>query len=100
MGFTAVKAMAIAKLLAGDYAHEGRGDIDDKNLLATGVVSAKDVADVLKRSRGQDHTSSAHHQDASVEVHVIACSGWYVKFYFDPELMFISVHTAGQGSES
>ncbi|WP_407470070.1 hypothetical protein [Xanthomonas campestris] len=85
MGFKAVKQKVVAGLLSGDYAHDGRADIDDKNLLKTGKVSPQEVAKVLKKSSGKNHSSSLHHQDSSIEVHVIKCRAWYVKFYFDPD---------------
>lgn len=93
MGFKNAKSKVIRDLLAGDYAHEARGSIDEKNLLQSGKLSPNEVAAVLKMSRGQDYSSSPHHQDSSIEVHVIKCRDWYVKFYFDPYTMFISVHT-------
>lgn len=92
MGFKDVKLKVISGLLSGDYAHAQRGSIDDKNLLLTGVISATEVADVLKKSNGNDYETSPHHQDESIEVHVIRCRSWYVKFYFDPDTIFISVH--------
>jgi hypothetical protein len=92
VGFKEIKAKVISGLTSGDYAHEGRADIDDKNLLQTGKVSAKEVADMLKKSSGTNHKCSPHHQDSSIDVHVITCRNWYVKFYFDPDTVFISVH--------
>lgn len=92
MGFKDVKEKVIASLLADDYSHEARQDIDEKNLLSVGKITAAELAEVLKRSRGQEYSSSPHHQDSSVMVHVIVCNGWYVKFYFDPDTLFISVH--------
>jgi len=92
MGFKEVKAKVISDLTSGDYAHEGRADIDDKNLLQTGKVSAKEVADMLKKSSGTNHMCSPHHQDSSIDVHVITCRNWYVKFYFYANTVFISVH--------
>lgn len=93
-GFTTVKQKVIAALLDGTYQHEtGRSNIDTKNLLLMGQVTAGFVCDLMKRSRGQDHSSSPHHQVGSIEVHVIRREGWYVKFYFvDPITVFISVH--------
>ncbi|MEB1225231.1 hypothetical protein VDP62_21505, partial [Xanthomonas campestris pv. campestris] len=61
-------------------------------MLKTGKVSPQEVANVLKKSSGKNHSSSLHHQDSSIEVHVIKCRAWYVKFYFDPDTVFISVH--------
>lgn len=93
-GFRAVKRKVIGALLDGTYQHEARrATIDTKNLLFTGQVSPEDVCGLIKRSLGQDHSSSPHHQDGSVLVHVIKREGWYVKFYFvDPATIFISVH--------
>lgn len=90
--FAEVRRRVVASLLSGDYSHEGRADIDDKNLLQVGKVSAAEVADVLKKSGGDNHQASRHHQDAEIIVHVIVCRNWYVKFYFDPDTTFISVH--------
>ena len=92
MGFKDVKEKVIANLLADDYSHETRQDIDEKNLLAVGKITAAALAKVLKKSRGHEYSSSPHHQDSKVLVHVIICNGWYVKFYFDPDTLFISVH--------
>lgn len=92
MAFAKVKKKVIAGLLSGDYAHEGRADIDDKNLLQTGKVSLQEIVEVLKKSSGVNHSSSPHHQDSSIEVHIIRCRNWYLKFYFYPDTVFISVH--------
>jgi len=92
VGFIEVRRKVIAALLSGDYSHEARADIDHKNLLQTGKVGAQEIADVLRKSNGANHTSSPHHQDCEVDVHVIVCRDWYVKFYFDPDTVFISVH--------
>ena len=93
LGFTEVKRAVVSALIAGDYLIEARGDIDVKNLLATGDVSASALAAVLKRCSGSHHTSSPHHRAPSIVVHMIRSGGWYVKFYFvDPTTIFISVH--------
>lgn len=47
MGFKAVKAKILDCLERGDISHEQRGDIDIKNLLAIGQVSASEVAEIL-----------------------------------------------------
>ena len=92
-GFNAVKAALIDALQRGDFQHEARSKIEVKNLLAMGQISAADVVAVLKRSRGSAHQTSAHHLDASITVHVVTTSGWYIKFYFlDPQTWFICVH--------
>lgn len=90
--FAQVKRRVVAFLLSGDFSHEGRADIEDKNLLQVGKVSAAEVAEVLRKSGGANHHSSPHHQAPSILVHVIFCRSWYVKFYFDPDTTFISVH--------
>ena len=92
MKFSDIKSKVVAGLVSGDYAHEGRGDIDDKNLLQAGKVSPKEVARLLGRCRSQDLTTSAHHQDETVEVYIAKIESWYIKFYFDPDTLFISVH--------
>ena len=58
MGFKDVKEKVIASLLADDYSHEARQDIDEKNLLSVGKITAAELAEVLKRSRGQEYSSS------------------------------------------
>lgn len=92
-GFKEIKKAVIAALKSGDYQHEARGDINVKNRLATGELAASDVVAIIKRSNGLNHSSSPHHSDSSIEVHVIKSGTWYVKFYFiDPVTWFISVH--------
>lgn len=93
-GFKTAKQKVIAALRNGTYQHEvSRAGIATKNLLLTGQVTAGDICDLIERSRGQDHSSSPHHNDRSILVHVIRREGWYVKFYFlDPDTIFISVH--------
>lgn len=77
----------------GSYLHEARNEIDSKNKLATGEISAVEVAELVKKSTGNDHSKSLHHADRSITVHVISRKGWYIKFYFiDPVTWFISVH--------
>ncbi|WP_230515094.1 hypothetical protein [Teredinibacter turnerae] len=51
MGFKAVKAKVLECLERGDISHAQRGDIDIKNLLAIGQVSASEVAEILGRAR-------------------------------------------------
>lgn len=93
MGFKLVKARVIKALLEGTYEHEVRLDIDEKNKLQNGEVSAQFVTELIRRSTGDDYESSPHHQDSRVEVHIIVKSEWYIKFYFiDPATVFISVH--------
>lgn len=97
MGFTAVKHKLLQALSEGDYQHELRDGIDVKNALAMGALSADALAEIVKRCRGSDHSSSPHHGDASITVHVLKTAGWYIKFYFlDPSTVFISVHPVSQ----
>lgn len=92
MGFTDIKKRAIENLLAGNFQHVIRNEIDDKNHLVGSKITLEHVIAVLKQCRGQDHSQSPHHQDPDITVHVITSNGWYIKFYFDPDLMFISIH--------
>lgn len=97
MGFNDAKAMVIACLNSGNFVHEARTDIDVKNLLETGVVTAQEVSSVIRRSSGNQHKTSPHHFDANTVVHIIKTrhqgQDWYIKWYFaDPSTVFISVH--------
>lgn len=93
-GFRDAKRKVITALQSGAYQHEAtRSNVETKNLLLMGLVTAEQICDVLKRCQGQDHQSSPHHQAPSIEVHIIQRDGWYIKFYFvDPDTVFISVH--------
>ncbi len=92
--FKEVKRAVIAALRAGAFQHEARDQIDVKNLLQAGVVSAVEVEAIIRRCNGTEHRRSSHHQVKSVDVHVIVSQGWYIKFYFsgNPDTMFICVH--------
>lgn len=104
MGFKDARDRAIKALESGNVQHEVRGgEIDEKNLLQTGDVSPEDVVALLKRCRGTQHSSSPHHFDPEVDVHVFRpevvvpgrkrAQRWYVKLYFvEPDAVFISVH--------
>lgn len=93
MGFKIVKEKIIDALMNATYEHEVRMDIDEKNRLQNGEVTAQFVIDLIRKSSGNDYSSSPHHQDRKVEVHVIVKNEWYIKFYFiDPSAVFISVH--------
>lgn len=97
MGFKQAKKQVITCLNNGQFFHEARGDIDVKNLLATGAILATDVADMLGRAGGDSYSTSRHHFDGMVDVHVIKRShlgkDWYVKWYFsEPDAVFIRVH--------
>jgi hypothetical protein len=97
MGFREVKSKVIECLDNGDVLHEERDDIDVKNLLSTGAISLSEVMTIIGRARGNTYSSSSHHYDAKIDVHVIKTthSGqhWYIKWYFtEPDCVFISVH--------
>ncbi len=96
-GFKETKSTLISCLKNGNIQHEARKNIDLKNLLSTGEISIDDLIKILNKSRGNEHETSAHHFDNSIDVHIIKTnfSGvyWYIKWYFlSPECVFISVH--------
>lgn len=92
-GFRKARRQVIAALESGNYLHVSRGDIEVRNLLATGAVSASEIVDIIRSCKGTHHSSSPHHSVAAIEVHVIKRLGWYIKFYFiEPDTWFISVH--------
>lgn len=97
MAFREVKSKVIECLDNGYVLHEERDDIDVKNLLSTGAISLSEVTTIIARARGNTYSSSPHHYDAGIDVHVIKTtySGqhWYIKWYFtEPDCVFISVH--------
>ena len=97
MGFKDVKANVLACLNSGAILHAERGNIDVKNLLATGQVTTDDIAEVIGRARGTDYQCSPHHLVANIDVHIIKTThrgmDWYIKWYFvEPNCVFISVH--------
>jgi len=91
--FKKIKSTVIAALRNGTYQHEVRDNVDIKNLLMTGQVSAGDVDRILSNCNSKQLTTSPHHADNSIDVHVVKKGSWYIKFYFlDPNTVFISVH--------
>ena len=93
MGYRSAKKEILISLRDGTYQHESRGDIDVKNLLAMGKVTANEVAELIAGSNGSMHSESPHHVVKDVVVHVIIVKNWYIKFYFlEPDAWFISVH--------
>ena len=105
MGFTESKAAVVAALHEGNFEHEARDALGEKNLLAVGDVDANEVATLVLKTRSQDYKESRHHWDQSVVVHTfeptVREERWYIKVYFvessrdDRKAMFISVHRAG-----
>ena len=100
MGFRDVKAALVAALESGNYEHELREVQEEKNLLAVGDVSQAFVVELVRKTTGNEYSSSTHHAEVSVEVHVLRPmkdgTRWYVKAYFTPDssAVFISVHSA------
>jgi hypothetical protein len=103
MGFKDIRQEAISAIEEGRIQHEARDEVDEKNLLLTGDVSAKQVIRLLRLCRGDQYTCSPHHLISNIEVHVFKPYGklesqgekrhWYIKFYFlEPDVWFISVH--------
>ena len=97
MGFKAAKQQVIKCLLEGLVLHEQRNNIDIKNQLAIGSVSPEEVANILKKASGNDYSTSTHHFDSNIDVHIVktvfASQHWYIKWYFvEPDCVFISIH--------
>ena len=95
----------VAALHKGDFEHEAREALAEKNLLAVGDVDASEVAKLVLKTRSDDYGESPHHWDQSVVVHTfrptVREQRWYIKVYFvetdgdDRKAIFISVHRAG-----
>ena len=98
MGYRQAKKQVLECLINGRVEHElDRGEIDIKNLLSTGVVTAAQVADAIGRSSGTEYECRRHHLNEMIEVHIIKTQHgdrfWYIKWYFiSPNVVFISVH--------
>lgn len=100
MGLTDARNMLVKALNTGNYEHELREVLDEKNLLAIGEVDAAFVVKLLHRAKGADYRASPHHWEAEVTVHTFTPRHegrrWYVKAYFvDGEAgraVFVSVH--------
>jgi hypothetical protein len=100
MGFTSAKRALLATLRTGDFQHEVREVLSEKNLLAVGDVSVEEVIWIVRRTRGADCSASPHHWDPDTDVHlfrpIVDGTRWYVKAHFleEPEgtAVFISIH--------
>lgn len=100
MTFHSAKRVILAALEAGNFQHEVREVLSEKNLLAVGHISVEDVITILKRARGTDYSASPHHWDDDTTVHVfrptVEATRWYVKAYLveepDGGVVFISIH--------
>ena len=60
MGFTSAKRAILAALATGNFQHEVREVLSEKNLLAVGDISVEEVITILKRARGVDHSVRIH----------------------------------------
>ncbi len=80
--FSEARKQVIQCLESGQVLHEARNNIDVKNLLEVGVVSNEEVAQILRKARGNEHSSSPHHWDASIAVHIVKTryqgQAWYI----------------------
>jgi hypothetical protein len=107
MGFRKIRQEAIRAIEEGRIQHEARDEVDEKNLLLTGELSAEQVVQLLKICRGTQYACSAHHLMRDIDVHVFKPYGklnaaavgkqWYIKLYLlEPDVWFISVHEGGK----
>lgn len=97
MGLKQARSAAIDALKEGRVQAVERRDLEEKNLLKTGKVTAEEVIELLKRTPGSRYRSFSHMDDSSVTIHVFEPSilgvDWHIKFYFlEPGCYFISVH--------
>jgi len=95
-----VRQALIGSLESGNFEHEARAALAERNLLAVGDVDAAFVVRLLQRTRGDRYATSRHDWDREVTVHVfrpeLDGERWYVKAYFldvqAGRAVFISVH--------
>lgn len=99
MGLKDIRVEVIRKLQEGRILHETTrsGNIDEKNLLLTGKITVEEVIELIYATRGTGYSTSKHHLDMSIDVHIFRVkkgeSEWYIKCYLiEPDLWFISVH--------
>lgn len=98
MGFKKEKEEVLKRLRLGDFLHETRKNIDEKNLLQTGKVSTETAARIISKARGGDYSTSPHHSSNDTKVHILQKviyekQSWYIKWYYlEPDLFFISMH--------
>jgi hypothetical protein len=100
VGLKGARRALISALEAGDYQHEGRGALSEKNLLAVGDVTETEVARLLRRTRGDQYSNSHHDWDPETIVHLfrpeVNGERWYIKAYSlappEKSAVFISVH--------
>lgn len=96
MGFKEYRALLVEALRSGEFISEPRRDIEQKNLLATRVVTADFVVRLLLRCAGWEYSTSRHHfRDADCHIFTPTLGGerWYVKAYWHQGLVVVvSVH--------
>jgi hypothetical protein len=96
MGFKDARAAVIAALRNKQLRHEGRSDIEQKNLLYNGAVTADFVADLLLRCAAWEYSTSKHYfleVDCHIFTPVVGGQQWYIKAYLESgNAVFISVH--------
>lgn len=96
MGFKDARALVIAALRDKRVRHEERSDIEQKNLLHSGAVTAEFVIGLLLRCAGWEYSTSRHHSldvDCHIFTPMMGDERWYIKAYLEPgRAVFISVH--------
>jgi hypothetical protein len=99
LGLKEVRAKVVDRLRAGRILHDTTrgGEIDEKNLLLIGKVTIEEVIEVINSAKGVNYSTSKHHLDRSVDVHIFKLKkknvNWYIKCYMiEPDVWFISVH--------
>lgn len=97
MGLKDTRSKAIECLKMGRVQAAERPDINEKNLLKTGLITSDFVIKLLNSTRGEQYKTQPHKDDSGVLVHyfepTVAGEDWHIKLYFlDPDCWFISVH--------
>ena len=99
MGFKAAKKAVVTALREGNFLHEARDALNEKNLLAVGDIEPEDVAKLVLRTAAKDYSETPHHADGLVAVHTfkptVSRKRWYIKAYFldgEETARFISIH--------
>jgi ribosomal protein S27E len=97
-GLKFAKSHAIKLLKSGHFTNDTRKDVDLKNFFSTGAINKEILTKIIKSSCVDCHKSSPHHSDPTTKVHILTCSDWYIKFYFEESentpkrVHFISIH--------
>jgi len=55
-------------------------------------LSLEEAVTILSKIRGSEASSSKHHFDPVSKIWIFRPVGWYIKFYFLEECLFISFH--------